>query len=73
MLTNEIHKNKKYFIYLILVSVILRLFFWYLIPETRFASDEEGYFGTGIFLYQNGYLKPAQTINFRSLLYQFNL
>ena len=54
MLTNEIHKNTKYFIYLIFVSVILRLFFWYLIPESRFASDEEGYFSTGIFLYQNG-------------------
>ena len=57
MLTNEIHKNTKYFIYLIFVSVILRLFFWYLIPESRFASDEEGYFSTGIFLYQNGYLE----------------
>ncbi len=57
MLTKEIQKSINYFIYLIFASVILRLFLWYLIPETRFASDELGYFNTGISLYQNGYLE----------------
>jgi 4-amino-4-deoxy-L-arabinose transferase-like glycosyltransferase len=39
---------------LITLGIAVRLVIWYLLPETRFASDEDNYYRTGLLLATNG-------------------
>jgi hypothetical protein len=61
---------------LLLSSIFFRLYLWFLLRDSGYASDEQGYYETGINFFKNGYLDntwpPIVPILIAFLNYFFN-